>query len=235
MKVEFRNVTGTKGSFRLTSINLEIREGYLTGLVGKNGAGKTTLFHYLLDRDITFDGEILIDDDSEALAQGGVRNRFGFVSDEQKFFMQKTAGENARLLGSLYDVFSFDVFREHMKQMNVSTSRLLSKMSRGEYLKFQLAFAMAHETKLYLLDEVTAGMDPVFRKEFFRMLHEVLQSEDTAILMSTHIEEEITRHMDYVAVLEKGAVVSYGEVSEKGAVVSYGEGSGKEFEKGQGV
>lgn len=216
MKVEFRNVTGTKGGFRLTSINLEIREGYLTGLVGKNGAGKTTLFHYLLEPDMAYEGDILIDSDCGALARGDVRNRFGFVSDEQKFFMQKTARENARLFGSLYDVFHFEEFMERMKQMKVGTGRLLAKMSRGEYLKFQLAFAMAHETKLYLLDEVTAGMDPVFRKDFFRMLHAILQNEDVSILMSSHIEEEINRHMDYVAVLEKGVLVSYDEVAGKG-------------------
>ena len=94
----------------------------------------------------------------------------------------------------------------------MSLNKVVGKMSRGEYLKFQLAFAMAHESKLFLLDEVTAGMDPVFKKDFFKILHEILQQEDVAVLMSTHIKEEVDMHMDYIVTLEKGYLKEYKEV-----------------------
>ena len=77
-----------------------------------------------------------------------------------------------------------------------------------------MAFAMAHETKLYLLDEVTAGMDPVYRKDFFRILKQLLVEEDVAILMSTHIEDEVVKHMDYVAELKNGELVSFQMVGD---------------------
>jgi len=213
MRVEFRNVTGAGKGFRLKDINMEIREGYLTGLVGKNGAGKTTLFQYMMDPSIQYEGEILIDDNPEGLKDAPVKSRVAYVSEDQQFFMQKSGEQNAQLYGSLYDHFDIDQFRQCMKQLEVSVRKQLSQMSRGEYLRFQMAFAMAHETKLYLLDEVTAGMDPVFRKDFFRLLHEILLEEDVSILMSSHIEEEIGQHMDYVGVLDDGRLVSFGEVS----------------------
>lgn len=209
MHVELRNVTGTAKGFCLDHVNLEIKEGYLTGLVGKNGAGKTTLFRYLMQPDLSYVGEILIDGDANTIRQPQTRNYLGYVSEDVICFMKKTVMENASLYATLYEHFHMDVFKERIRQMKISTYSALENLSRGEYLKFQLALAMAHETKLYLLDEVTAGMDPVFRKDYFHMLHEILQQEDVAILMSTHIEEEIEQYMDYVAVMEQGKIISY--------------------------
>ena len=76
-------------------------------------------------------------------------------------------------------------------------------------MKFQLALAMAHRPKLYLIDEATAGMDPIFRKEFFRMLRTMIQSEEASVLLITHIEEELEVAMDYVGVMEDGRLISF--------------------------
>ena len=141
-------------------------------------------------------------------------NQIAYISDEAVFFLQKTAMENAKLCKNLYEKFSMEIFVEEMKRMELPVSRQLQKMSRGEFLKFQMAFAMAHETKLYLLDEVTAGMDPVYRKDFFRILKQLLVEEDVAILMSTHIEDEVVKHMDYVAELKNGELVSFQMVGD---------------------
>ena len=85
------------------------------------------------------------------------------------------------------------------------------KMSRGEKLKFQMAFAMAHGTKLYLLDEVTVGMDPVFRLDFFKILQKVIEKEEAAVLMTSHIMSEIQQKTDYVGILKEGRLLHFGE------------------------
>ena len=77
-------------------------------------------------------------------------------------------------------------------------------------MRFQSAFAMAHKPVLYVLDEVTAGMDPVFRIDFFRLMHEVLDDE-VSVLMVTHIEEELDKKMDYIGVMENGRMVEFYE------------------------
>lgn len=81
-------------------------------------------------------------------------------------------------------------------------------------MKFQMAFAMAHKPAIYLLDEVTAGMDPVFRIDFFRMLHKVIEDEGASVLMTSHIESEMEQKMDYLGVLEEGRLVEFGESLE---------------------
>ncbi len=212
MQVEFQNVTFRRKKFCLENLSFTIREGYLTALAGKNGAGKTTLFHLMLDKSARFEGNILADGVPWEKDRTERMNRIGFVSEEQKFFMEQTALENAEILQAVYHAFSMNRFEETMNFMQLSVHQALKNMSRGEYMKFQLAFAMAHETELYLLDEASAGMDPVFRKEFFRILHGLLENERCAVLMSTHIQDDIARHMDYLIRIEEGRIVSECEV-----------------------
>ena len=212
MQVEFQNVTFRRKKFCLENLSFTIREGYLTALAGKNGAGKTTLFHLMLDKSARFEGNILADGVPWEKDRTERMNRIGFVSEEQKFFMEQTALENAEILQTVYYPFSMNRFEETMNFMQLSVHQALKNMSRGEYMKFQLAFAMAHETELYLLDEASAGMDPGFRKEFFRILHGLLENERCAVLMSTHIQDDIARHMDYLIRIEEGRIVSECEV-----------------------
>ena len=180
--------------------------------MGENGAGKTTLFRMIMDGNAKYEGTILVDGKPLRENHKELLQHIGFVSEEQQFFKEKSASENVKLYRCFYKTFDEGKFAEMMKRMGMSTGKVINRMSRGEFLKFQVAFAIAHDTKLFLLDEVTAGMDPIFRKEFFKMLHEIIAGEDAAILMSTHIEEEIAKHMDYVGRLQAGKLVSFGEV-----------------------
>lgn len=215
MKVEFCDVNYKKGKFRLHNLSFEIKEGFITALVGKNGAGKTTIFHLLLDEKARYTGTILADGGNWKQGRTEFMNRVGFVSDEQDFFMEHTALENAEALQCLYDEFSLERFRDSMEQMDLSVYKTLKNMSRGEYIKYQLAFAMAHKSTLYLLDEATAGMDLVFKKELFQMLHKLLLDEKCSVLISTHILEDIQKHMDYIVRIEDGRMIAEHEVGRE--------------------
>lgn len=138
----------------------------------------------------------------------------GFISEDQNFFRNYNSLQNVDFLQGFYDKFNRDLFKDKMVELKVPLGTKLSGLSRGEFLKFQLAFAMAHESRLFLLDEATAGMDPVYKKEFFKELHQMIAKEDVAILMSTHIQEEVTRHMDYVVRLSGGRVLFREEAGE---------------------
>lgn len=208
MNVEFQNVTYQNKKFSLKNLSFTIREGYMTALIGKNGAGKTTLFHLLLNKNAKYKGQILADGTDWKQNQTERMNQIGFVSEEQKFFMECTAQENAEMLQWLYHNFSLEKFRASMERMGVCMQKQLLELSRGEYVKYQLAFAMAHNTQLYLLDEATAGMDPVFKREFFQILHELLIDEHCTVFMSTHLQEDIKKHMDDVRMLENGQVMA---------------------------
>ncbi len=210
MLLEFEHVTGTAQHFRLQDVSFALPAGYIMGLAGKNGAGKTTLISYIIEPKQRYIGTIRIDGVDIRENHATMRNKIGLVSDENPFLEERTAGQNAEMLGKLYAEWDGELFEEVMKKLEVPTGLTVGKMSRGERLKFQLAFAMAHHTKLYLLDEVTAGMDPVFRIQFFRMLNELIAQEDVSVLMTSHVPEKIERKMDYVAILKDGRLESFG-------------------------
>lgn len=196
--------------FSLRNIDFALPAGYLMGIIGENGVGKTTFFHYIMDEKKRYQGKFYLDGVDIADDHAWAMNRIGFVSEEQCFLRQKSAMENAKMLGSFYDVFDMDLFKKVLDQANISMADAIEKMSRGAYIKFQLAFAMAHKPKLFLLDEPTAGMDPIFRKEFYHLLRQQLQ-EGCSVIMSSHLEEDIRREFDYIGRLEQGTLVSFQE------------------------
>jgi len=210
--LEFAGVTGTsRNNYKLQDITFALPAGFIAGIAGENGAGKTTMFDYIMHPDKQYEGSILISGKEVHEDYVSVRQQIGFVSEKNRFFMEKSARENAKLAACLFDVWDNDLFEKTMKDMGVAVSRPLAKLSRGEYMKFQTAYAMAHHPVLYLLDEVTAGMDPVFRIDYFKLLQTLLEEENTSVLMISHIQEEMDRKMDFIGVMEEGRLVSWKE------------------------
>lgn len=214
MLLEFEHVTGTSKKFALQDINFSLEAGYICGLAGKNGAGKSTLLDYIMNPRQLYSGEIRLNGVNIRENHTYIRNKLGFVSDENQFFMEFTAMENVDLMSRFYEEWDWDIFKETMKKMELSTAKVVGEMSRGEYFKFQTAFAMAHKPVLYLLDEVTAGMDPVFRIDYFKILQEIIAGEQASVLMTSHIRDEISRKTDFVGIMEKGRMVRFGESLE---------------------
>ena len=209
--LEFENVTGTKGKFKLDNISFALPEGYIMGLAGANGAGKTTLIDYIMNDKIRYSGTIKIAGYDIRENHGYMKQFIGFVSDENRFFEGRTPNQNMDLFSRFYTNYDKKIYHQAMKDMGVPGGATLSKMSRGERMKFQMAFAMGHKPCLYLLDEVTAGMDPVFRVDFFKLLHKVIEDEQASVLMTSHIESEMEQKMDYLGILEGGKLVKFGE------------------------
>ena len=209
--IEFEHVTGKKGKFRLQDISFSLPAGYIMGLMGQNGAGKTTLIRYIMEDKKLYSGTIRINGVDIRDDHAYMKNKIGFVSEENTFIEERTAEQNVELLSGFYEDFDHDIFASAMKKMELSPKKTYGKMSRGEALKFQMAFAMAHKPNIYFLDEVTAGMDPVFRMDFFKILQEVIRDENASVIMTSHIESEMERKTDYVGIMEKGQLIDFGE------------------------
>lgn len=211
MILEFDKVTGTRGKFRLQDISFSLPAGYICGLMGPNGAGKSTLIAYIVNERAKYNGIIRVGGVDIKTDHAYMRNFMGLVSEDNEFLDDFSGLDNAKLLGGFYETFDMQIFEEAMKEMEVSVRTQYGKLSRGEKLKFQMAFAMAHKPKLYLLDEVTVGMDPVFRLDFFKIIQRVIREGEASVLMTSHIESEIKQKMDYVGVIKEGRLVEFGE------------------------
>lgn len=208
--LELKEVSGVGKGFTLKEISFSLQPGYIMGVIGKNGAGKTTLLHYILG-DKPYTGSIQINGKECRDMQVSAYNDIAFISEETDFFWERSVLTNGELLGTLYDNWSEELFRSSLRKFQVPLRNSLRNLSRGEFMKFQMAFAIAHQTKLYLLDEVTAGMDPVYRIEFYDLLREIVKDETASVLLTTHLTDEMERNIDYIAVLEDGKLKSFVE------------------------
>lgn len=212
--LSFEHVTGKGRKFHLEDISFEMMPGFIHGLTGKNGAGKTTLFQYIMKENARYEGRIFVDGEDIIKNHAVTMNKVGLVSSDNSFFEACTCRQNAKILGAFYDGFSMERFEAVMDELKVSPGKIYQKMSRGEKYKFQLAFAIAHDPCLYLLDEVTAGMDPVFRREFFDMMRQLIKDEKASVLMTSHILSETEINTDYAGVLKEGRLIAFGESPE---------------------
>ncbi len=212
MILEFKNVTGKTKHFNLQDVSFALEPGFIMGLAGKNGAGKSTLIDYIMNPKQQYTGEILIEGKNIRDNHHDMMNRIGFISDNNTgFLMDLSAKQNVELFGPLYKEWDDASFYKAMQKMGLAPGKIVGKLSRGEMFKFQTAFAMGHKPALYLIDEATAGMDPVFRIDYFKILQEIIAEENASILMTSHIQDEIQRKMDFVGVMDGGRLVQFGE------------------------
>lgn len=214
MLLTWNQVTGQSKEFCLKDISFSLEAGYCMMIAGPNGAGKTTLFKYMLEEKKDYTGEILLNGCNIHENHEEMLNEMGYVSEENSFFQGYSAIQNAQLLSGFYKNWDMQLFTASMKKMELSVDKKVGTMSRGEFMKFQMAFAIAHNPKVYLLDEVTGGMDPIFRKDFYRIIRKILEKENASVLMTTHIQEEIELQADYIAYMEQGKMIRFGENME---------------------
>lgn len=211
MILEFHHVTGISKKFALQEINFSLEAGYIMGLAGKNGAGKSTLFDYIVNPKLQYKGEIKIEGVDIQADHNAMLNRIGFISERNRFFPDFTCEQIGTLLGPFYKEWDMSAFFNFLQKMNVSSEKKVGRLSRGELFKFQTAFAIAHKPVLYLIDEATAGMDPTFRIDYFKILHEIIAEETASIVMTSHLQDELVQKMDYVGILEQGKLIKFGE------------------------
>jgi ABC-2 type transport system ATP-binding protein len=103
-----------------------------------------------------------------------------------------------------------DLFQATLKSFHIPIyAQPISTFSKGTMVKFQLAFALAHHPLLYLMDEPTAGLDPIFRRDFLGILQEIVATEKASIILSTHITSDLDKIADYIGFLEGGRLICY--------------------------
>lgn len=209
--LEFRNVCGKSRKFALDDVSFSLEPGYIYAITGENGAGKSTLMKYIVSEKTLYTGSILFEGEEISGRHADVMNAIGFVSDDNVFFDERSANQIGELLGGFYDDFDMEHYKKTLKSMGIDGGHTYMKMSRGEKIKMQLAFAVAHHSRLLLLDEATAGLDPVYRIELFNMLRKLLAEEGVTVLMSSQNMTEIEKNTDYAAVMKDGRLGEFHE------------------------
>lgn len=204
MLLELNDVSKHLGTFHMKNINVSLPEGYIMGLIGPNGAGKTTLLHLILGLYGADAGSVRVAGRSYEENERKIREQTGAVLLERLFDPGYTLRQNADRYGAYYSAYQPEVFLNYLERFSLAPERKYRKLSTGEELKFQLAFALAHDPKLLVLDEPAGNFDPKFRAEFFKVLKEFISDGTRSVILSTHLTEDLDRMADYITYLEKG-------------------------------
>ncbi len=212
--IEMKQVRKNLGSFVLDDISLEIPKGYIIGLIGQNGAGKTTLLHLLLGLYQPNEGQVRLFEKEYEKEEKLIRQNIGVVLQERLFATSDTLIQNADYYGKYYENYEKEKFCELLQEFGLNKEQKYKKLSKGEELKFQFAFALAHNPKLLILDEATGNFDPKFRETFLEKIKEFIADGERSVILATHLTQELEQIADYIVYLEKGKLLFAHDIEE---------------------
>lgn len=196
--------------FALEGVSLSLEPGCVVGLVGSNGAGKTTVLKSILGLVLPDGGSVRLLGEEVFPGPGAsdwVKQRVGVVFDTCAFPADCRVADVAAMGRALFDSWDDACWGEFARRFALSRKKKVSELSRGMGMKLSLAFALAHDPDLLILDEATAGIDPLARDEVLDILREFMADGRRGILMSSHITSDLEKLADEIVCLDAGKVV----------------------------
>lgn len=199
--IEINDLCKNYGEFKLDHLNLTLPSGCILGLIGENGAGKSTTIKLILD---------IIDKDQGSIKLFGkeditlVKTDIGVVLDDIGIPSCLNAFDVGKIMSYAYPNWDFLRYKELLMKFKINSQKKFKAYSRGMKMKLGIAIALAHDSKLLILDEATSGLDPVVRDEVIDLLLDFTRDENHSILISSHIVSDLEKLCDYIAFLHEG-------------------------------
>jgi ABC-2 type transport system ATP-binding protein len=211
--ISFTDVVKRYGTTEaLSALTLDVRQGEMFGLIGPDGAGKTTAIRLMCGLLRPDSGRIRVLGLDPAKEHRRLTERVGYLSQRFSLYSDLTIDENIAFFAEVHGVRDYERRRDQllaMTQLTPFRRRLADRLSGGMKQKLALACTLVHEPELIVLDEPTTGVDPVSRREFWKLLAEFL-SNGITILMSTPYLDEAER-CSRVALVHQGRVLAMDE------------------------
>ncbi|MED3873227.1 MULTISPECIES: ABC transporter ATP-binding protein [Lysinibacillus] len=220
--VELKNVTKRFKGFSVNHINLQVKRGFVTGFIGANGAGKSTTIKTMMNLLRPDAGEVKLFGLDYKTHEKEIKQRIGFVYDGNIFFEGLNLKDIKRIVAPAYKRWDDTIFYQYVEQFELPLNKAIKTFSKGMQMKASLAIALSHQAELIIMDEPTAGLDPIFRRELLDLLQELMVDGNRTIFFSTHITTDLDRIADYIAFIQKGELVfnqSIHDVAENYALV----------------
>ena len=177
------------------------------GLIGENGAGKTTAIKCILEMTRPDSGTVTVLGQPMGPDSAALRQEIGVVLDECFFHDTLRPKDLSPILAPIYRGWDRELYRDCLARYGLPENKLIREFSRGMKMKLSLAAALAHRPRLLILDEATAGLDPVVRDEILDEFQGFIEDEEHAILISSHITSDLEKIADYITYIHQGRVV----------------------------
>src|SRR5215212_9790780 len=208
--IGFERVTKKYGATTaLDGVSFEIAAGEMFGLIGPDGAGKTTAIRAACGLVTTEGGRIVVLGKDPVREHRAITGAIGYLSQRFSLYGDLTIDENIAFFAEIHGVTRYQPARDRllaMTQLTAFRGRRADRLSGGMKQKLALACTLVHEPRILLLDEPTTGVDPVSRREFWKLLSEFL-ARGLTIVMSTPYLDEAER-CGRVALLHEGRLLA---------------------------
>lgn len=206
--IKVTGLTKHYSGFELSDISFSLPRGTVMGFIGRNGAGKTTTIKLIMGLIHKNAGSIEVLGKEMGPDSADIREKIGFVYDEQAFYGGIMTVRNVgKMTGRFYKEWNNEVFYRLLKNFNLDPEKKTEVLSHGERTKLSIALALSHNAELLIMDEPSSGLDPVFRNEFIDILYRIIQDEHRSILFSTHITTDLEKIADYITLIDNGRIV----------------------------
>jgi ABC-2 type transport system ATP-binding protein len=203
-------VTGLRKAYKgfaLKDVSFAVPRGTIMGLIGPNGAGKTTIIKLIMNLIRRQAGRIEVFGLDNLRHEPEIKSRIGFVYDTPCFPPDINLLRIKSALAPFYPSWDEALFQRLMEEFNLPGKKRFKTLSHGMKMKFALALALAHRAELVLMDEPTAGLDPVFRQELLGKLSGLIQDERKSVLFSSHITTDLEKIADHITFIHEGSIV----------------------------
>ncbi len=199
----------------LRGLSITVPRGSVYGLLGRNGSGKTTLIRILLGALRARAGRCRVLGLDPARDTISIRSRVGYVPQESDLVPFMDAEETLRFLRSFYPETWRDFLAEELlERFEVPRRTAVSALSGGQKARLALVCALAFEPEVLILDEPTAGLDAVVRRDFVETIIELIAREGCTVLLSSHLLNEVELLADRVAIVEHGRLLVESSVED---------------------
>ncbi len=198
----------------LTDVSLVLAPGTVTGLLGRNGAGKTTLIKCLLGLLRPTAGSSSLLGESSIDLSPAVKARLGYVPQEPVIYPWMRVRQGIAYQGAFYERWDHALANELLKTFGLDERQRIGALSVGQLQKLAILLALAPRPDVLLLDEPVAALDPEGRRDFLRLLVDLVADGTRTVLLSTHITSDVERVCSHVAILKEGKLLQMTDLDE---------------------
>ena len=213
--LEARGLKRTYGSVRaVDGVDLNVRAGEIYGFLGINGAGKSTTIRILMGIIAAEAGTIRLLGKASRRTTVEQKQQIGYVSQEQHFYPWMTCQTIGRFVGSFYPNWDKQEFNRLLELFDIPANRRVSQLSGGMRAKLALAMAIAPHPQILILDEPTAGLDPVARRDFMEIIVAQARQHQRTTFFSSHLIDEVERCADRIGIIHAGQMRFEGSLQD---------------------
>ena len=205
--ISAKNVTKTFDSrAALDGLTLHVDKGSIYGLIGPNGAGKTTFIKALMGIYRPDDGDILLTG-KRIYENEPVKEQIAYVGDDLFFFTTYSILQTAKLYAGLYPNWSWELFNKLHEIYKIDLSRKVVRLSKGMQKQVAFWLGLSAQPEVMILDEPIDGLDPVMRRNTWKLILNEVSLRDMTVLISSHNLRELEDVCDHVGIMFGGKVV----------------------------